>query len=170
LRRFPYHAKMESSIVAGRIRNDGCRTKCGLLVGTIRLWAGHHQQTAVAGGNSLVAGRSPIESEYYQEAGPPRAGRASADCVLLWQGNATRSGWSTFIGKISDDAERERSFERKRVISRFADSHGCRTALAESVCTSERTSAMEELRGHCDNGGAQTRVRCARRSVPVGPA
>src|ERR1700722_1212900 len=58
--------------------------------------------------------------QYYQEAG--RAGRDSrpADCALLWQ-KRDHVLLQYFIGKISDEAERERASGRKRIIGRFAN-------------------------------------------------
>src|SRR5215467_4088884 len=57
-----------------------------------------------------------------------------------------------FINKISDDAERERASERKRLISRFADSSRCRHRL---VCLHFGETPKWESCGSCDNCGAR---------------
>jgi len=87
--------------------------------------------------------------QYYQERGA-RAGWRPADCVLLWQ-KRDHVLLDYFIHQISDDAERERSSERKRVISRFADSHGCRQRRFVCILGD---SEVGEVRG-CDNCGAR---------------
>jgi ATP-dependent DNA helicase RecQ len=116
-----YHGKMGSD---DRKRNQErwMSDEVRVLVGTIAFGLGINK-AAVRAVIHLSLPKS-IE-QYYQEAG--RAGRdgASADCALLWQKkDAGLLGF--FANQITDAAERERAWERYRIIREFVESRRCR--------------------------------------------
>jgi len=141
-----YHGKMGTE---DRSRNQErwMSDEVRVLVGTIAFGLGINK-AAVRAVIHLSLPKS-IE-QYYQEAGRAARDGGSADCVLLWQKkDAGLLGF--FANQITDVEERNRAWERYRIIREFVESKRCRH---RQICSHFGETPKWEGCGSCDVCGS----------------
>lgn len=143
----PYHGQMDGET---RTRNQErwMNDEVRVLVGTIAFGLGINKP----GVRAVLHLALPKSLEhYYQEAG--RAGRDGqpADCVLLWQ-KKDAGLLAYFNEQITDRQEKERAWERYRVITEFAKSRECRH---RQICEHFGEKKQWESCGACDVCGTK---------------
>jgi ATP-dependent DNA helicase RecQ len=152
-----YHGQMETE---ARRRNQErwMSDEVRVLVGTIAFGLGINKASVRA---VIHLSLPKSVEQYYQEAG--RAGRDGkpADCLLLWQ-KRDAGLLAHFIEKVTDPAEKERSWQRYHEIRRFAEARECRH---RQICLHFGETPKWATCQACDVCGSQPEWL----SVPVQP-
>jgi ATP-dependent DNA helicase RecQ len=137
-----YHGQMES---AARRENQEkwMADEVRVLVGTMAFGLGINKSSVRA---VIHLSLPKSVEQYYQEAG--RAGRDAlpADCFLFWQKKDTGLH-AFFIGKIEDQGEKERAWQRYDEVERFVQSTECRQL---HICRHFGESPKWDCCGNCD--------------------
>jgi ATP-dependent DNA helicase RecQ len=157
-----YHGKMDAKTRRAN-QEAWMADEARVLVGTIAFGLGINKPSVRA----VIHLSLPKSIEqYYQEAG--RAGRDGlpADCILLWQ-KQDAVLLAYFIGKLTDQAEVDRSWERYRTIRAFVESKTCRH---RSICEHFGEVPKWQTCGACDACGYKVKALAAIKVVEAAPA